>query len=459
MFSAGDREEAHAAATCVLERRGDHAGSAPGRAAGAAALEAGEERDTDGRFDAHPAQRTGDGMPGQGAPAHRRERITMLVENNPYPQDVRVRAEAEALTRAGHAVTVIAPRAAGQPRRESIADVQVRRFRVPTASSRGPHGFLLEYLVAAIALHLAAIRALLTGATVLHIHNPPDILFLAGALFRLARRKVIFDHHDLFPETVEVRFGAGLAARMAAAGQSLTFRVASTVISTNASYAEVALHAGGKTPAEVTIVRNAPPLEWTDRLDRNREGELERVELAYVGTVAAQDGVEGLAPVLAKLHDRVDARLTIIGDGDARGALELELAQYGVADRVTFTGWVAPERVPELLSSADICLEPAPGTDVNQRSTMMKIAEYLALGKPVVAYRLLETERTTGNAACLVAPGDVDSFAAQIVRLARDPGFRLQVGQDARRRAIELTWDHSERALLRAYASLRQAPR
>ncbi len=117
------------------------------------------------------------------------------------------------------------------------------------------------------------------------------------------------------------------------------------------------------------------------------------------------------------------------------------------------------ERVPELLAAADICVDPAPATDVNQRSTMIKMAEYLALGKPVVAYDLLEARRTAGTAACFVAPGDVDAFAAQIARLARDPEARLSLARRARSRAGELTWDHSERALLAAYDALRAEPR
>jgi glycosyltransferase involved in cell wall biosynthesis len=167
--------------------------------------------------------------------------------------------------------------------------------------------------------------------------------------------------------------------------------------------------------------------------------------------------VEGLAPVLARLgalDPPVDASLTIIGDGDARAALEAELDRHGVADRVNFTGWVPIERVPELLGAADVCVDPAPATEVNERSTMIKIAEYLALGKPVVAYDLLETRRTAAGAALLIPPGDAEGFAQAIAQLARDPELRLRLSRGARERAEELTWEHSERALLGAYAAL-----
>jgi glycosyltransferase involved in cell wall biosynthesis len=385
----------------------------------------------------------------------------MLRENNPYPQDLRVRAQARSLVAAGHSVTVVAPRGPDEPRRKCLDGVDVVRFRAFDGSTHGAIGFVLEYSLAALSLHVAAVRSLFAGATVLHIHNPPDILFGAGALFRLAGRKVVYDQSDLFPETLDVKFGAGakfrLASIVADVFQRLSFGVANHVLATNASYAEVAAKKGGKAAGDVTIVRNGPPSAWTRLPLRAREGALSPVQLAYIGAISTQDGAEGLAPVLASLRDRpdpVDVRLTIIGDGDARPALEAELARYGVADRVTFTGWVEADQVPALLGGADVCVDPAPATNVNQRSTMIKIGEYLSLGKPVVAYDLLETRRTAAGAAMLVPPGDVETFADSIAQLARDPQLRLRMARKARRRAAQLTWEHSEHALLEAYESL-----
>lgn len=386
----------------------------------------------------------------------------MLLENNPYPRDVRVRAEAETLSRAGYTVEVVAPRARGQAARERCNGVEVRRFRAYDGSGHGATGILLEYVGATIALHWAAARALIRGSTIVHLHNPPDTLFPAAAVFRAAGRKVVFDHHDLAPETIEVKFGPGGLPRLARVCERLTFAVANHVIATNESYARIARERGGKLTRDVTIVRNAPPSSWMHLPVCVRAGNLTSVRLAYVGSISAQDGVEGLAPVLARLallDPPVDATLTIVGDGDARASLEAEFNRLGVADRVTFTGWVPVDRVPDLLYDADVCVDPAPATEVNQLSTMIKIAEYLALGKPVVAYDLLETRNTVANAALLAEPGDVDGFTQAIARIARDPELRLRLAQDARRRAQELTWDHSARALLSAYATLARGRR
>ncbi len=413
--------------------------------------------------EAQPAEQLG---PGAEPGSRRRfpskpqgERIMMLLENNPYPNDPRVRYEAESLMAAGYQVEVIAPRWPGQPAREVIDGVAVRRFHCINGSGRSAPAMLLEYAVAMVALHAAAIRGLLRGTRVLHIHNPPDTLFLAGAMYRAAGRRVIFDHHDLGPELVAVRLGRASLVRIARIAERLTFATSSHVITTNESYAELARERGGMAAHEVTVVRNGPPASWTRLPLHLRPGRLDTVRLAYVGTIADQDGLDGIAEVLAHLRDGgsgVDAELTVIGDGDARPSLEAALERWGVADRVKMTGWVEAEQVPILLQDADVCVDPAPPSTLNERSTMIKLAEYMALGKPVVAYDLLETRHTVGGAARLVRPGDARAFAREIALLAEDPELRIELAHRARARACELTWERSEAALLEAYASTRR---
>lgn len=377
-------------------------------------------------------------------------RVVMLLENNPYPQDVRVRLEAESLARAGYDVVVIAPSAPRQPAHELVEGVEVRRFS--NVEARGVLGFLFEYVIAAVRLQAAAVAELVRGAKVLHLHNPPDVLFPAGALFRLAGRKVIFDHHDLFPETVETKFGGRLLSRLAKGCERATFQVANHVLATNQSYADLALTRGHKRADEVTVVRNGPPEQWLQLPTETKPGQLKRVQLGYLGAISSQDGVEGLARVLELLAaEGIDARLLVVGEGDRRTALEQEIRSRGLGEKLTITGWVPWDQVPSLLAEADICVDPAPATEVNNRSTMVKIAEYLALGRPVVAFDLLETRRTADTAAVLVAPEDVEGFAGAIAYLANDGAERERLAQLGRQRAVELSWANSERALLRAY--------
>jgi glycosyltransferase involved in cell wall biosynthesis len=89
---------------------------------------------------------------------------------------------------------------------------------------------------------------------------------------------------------------------------------------------------------------------------------------------------------------------------------------------------------------------------------MIKVAEYMAIGKPVVAFDLLETRRTVADTAMLVTPGDPRTFAERIAMLADDPELRFRLARQARERAREQTWERSESALLTAYAGLNGSP-
>ena len=386
----------------------------------------------------------------------RSRRVVMLVENHSYPADVRVRSEAESLTRSGYEVKVIAPRAPGEAAHERIGGVTVSRYRLP-ADSAGARALLAEYLLANVQLHVRALGELLRGVCVLHIHNPPDTLFAVAWAARLAGAGVVFDHHDLAPELFAAKFGERPRTVLRALRflERRMMRAASHVLAANESHRSVAIARGGVRPEEVTVVRNGPRLEALNGAGA-RAGELSEPLLMFVGSMASQDGVEELADIVHELEHRhgVSARLTVVGDGPSRRDLASRCTALGVAARVRFTGRVAPEQVPALLAGADICVDPAPCNPLNHCSTMVKVGEYLAAGRPVVAYRLRETVHTAGDAALLAPCGDRVAFVGHVARLAGDGNLRAELGRRGLERARDLTWEQSERALIGAYAQL-----
>src|SRR3954471_4205503 len=149
-------------------------------------------------------------------------RVLMVLENNPYPQDVRVHAEALALATAGHNVSVIAPalrraHSASQPWHETIERVRVYRYPAP-ASLPGAAGYLWEYGYSMVATFIISLFVLLTrGFDVLHVANPPDTFVFIAAFYKLLGKRFVYDHHDLAPEMYLARFGDG--------SNSLVYRV------------------------------------------------------------------------------------------------------------------------------------------------------------------------------------------------------------------------------------------
>jgi glycosyltransferase involved in cell wall biosynthesis len=377
----------------------------------------------------------------------------MLLENFTYPEDTRVRNEAESLVLAGHQVTVLAPRRAGQPSRERLRGVEVRRYRTVWAS-RSPWSYALEYGIAHVQLFARSLLALAGGARTLHFNGPPDTLALAGIAMRLLGGRVVYDMHDSGPELFEAKFGSSVASRALRAAQRAAIGCAHQVIVTNETQRELAIARGaGSMSREVTVVRNGPRIGEFPDPPPARPGELDAPRLVYVGTLDVQDGVLELPEILCAPELR-GAQLTIVGEGAARAEMLARCERMGLAGRVTFTGHVPHERVASLIAEADIALDPAPDTELNHGSTMIKIAEYMGCGRPIVAYDLRESRRTAADAALYAPCGERQAFIELIGELARDGERRLRLGSLARERALELSWDRSERALRAVYERL-----
>jgi glycosyltransferase involved in cell wall biosynthesis len=168
-----------------------------------------------------------------------------------------------------------------------------------------------------------------------------------------------------------------------------------------------------------------------------------------------QDGLDLAVQALGQLRAlRDDWHAVFVGDGDVLEEVR-ELAQrVGVAERIEFTGFVHdPERVQRIMASADVCLAPEPKNPLNDASTMIKIGEYMAMERPVVAFDLTESRVTAGDAAVYAEPNDPASFAQCIAGLLDDPARRDAMGAAGRKRIENgFGWEHSQRHLLDAYA-------
>ncbi len=392
-------------------------------------------------------------------------RILMLLENNSYPGDIRVRQEATALVDAGHQVTVISPRGNGQPWQETVNGVVVYRFPAPPEGP-GFLGYFLEYGYATAAIFLLSLYALLRrGFDVVHTHNPPDTLVFIAGFYKLFTKKFVYDHHDLSPEMYRALFGdkgKPLIHKILLWLEKLSCRLADHIIATNGSYKTIEMERDGVPEERITIVRNGP------ELNRLREVAVDsalrqpdKTTICYVGDMGRHDGVDYLLRALKYLLEdlnRPDFLCLLVGDGDACPELKLLAKELNLTDYVLFTGWVTHTEVARYLSAADICVAPEPSNDYNDRSTMIKMMEYMALQKPIVAFDLPEHRFTAQDAAVYAVANDEHDFARQIVLLMDNPEQRQKVGQEGRTRIEKaLAWQYQEKQLLKAYESLDSA--
>ena len=180
------------------------------------------------------------------------------MENNPFPEDVRVRDEAQSLVAAGYEVRVIAPRGpAPRPDERSLDGRDRRALLAAHVRTGGIGGLLAEYIVAHAQLFVRGTRSLVRGADFLHSHNPPDTLFPLAIAGRRLHRRFVFDQHDLFPSLFEERFGRGPLWRIADFANRMMIRNADLVLVTNRTHLE---HVRGRRRpgTQIVLVRNGP---------------------------------------------------------------------------------------------------------------------------------------------------------------------------------------------------------
>ena len=392
-----------------------------------------------------------------------RPHILILVENLSVPADRRVWQESRALVDAGFAATVICPTGTNHDReREAVIEgVHILRYPLHTATG-GLLGYLREYTVALWHTLRLAIKVRRAGRIdIVHACNPPDLLFLIALALRPGGTRFVFDHHDLMPELFASRFpGSGrIFYWLTRCAERLTFAAADAVISTNENYRRVAIERGKMAADRVVVVRSAPDLSRF--VEREPDGSLRRGKpylLAYLGVMGPQDGVDYALRAVQLLRDEIgrdDIHCVFMGAGDELDEMVTLSEQLGIADIVDFPGWAGDELIQRCLSTADVCLSPDPLTPFNDVSTMNKVVEYMAMGRPVVSFDLVETRVSAGDAAVYVQANDELAFAKAIDALLQDPERRRQMGELGRRRVEqELSWEVSRRTLVRFYEQL-----
>lgn len=388
-------------------------------------------------------------------------KVLMLVENCPPMADNRVWSEATALRDYGFQVTIIGPRGLSQQDRERHTYIDgIHVYRYPeSAMGDKTSTYVWEYCMATLMMAVLSLKVLYRhGFAVIHAANPPDTLFILGLLYRLLGKKLIFDQHDLMPELFVAKYGAHRKAlhKLLLYLERCSYRAAHAVITTNESLRRFAIGRGGCPDEKVFVVRNGPDLDQFKLVETEPKLKGGRPYLLlYIGVMEVQDGVEYVLYALQRLinrHGRRDVSLVMIGDGSQLAALQALAHELEIAAYVTFTGWLQTDDLMHYLAVADIGVTPDPANGLNEYCTLVKTMEYMAMGKPVVAFDLAETRLSAQGAALYATPNDVDDFANKINILLDDEELRLKMGALGRARVEEaLHWDRQKCNLLRAY--------
>ena len=385
-------------------------------------------------------------------------KILIIVENLPVPFDTRVWQEATTLVENGYTVSVICPKGKGYEKEEEVlAGVHIYRHDLKTEGS-GFVGYVKEYGSALYhEIRLAKKIYKEIGFDVIHGCNPPDDIYMVAKHFRKYGVRYVFDHHDICPELFEAKFGKkGLLYKSQLWLERQTYRHAAFAFVTNESYKKIAIERGGMNPAKVYVLRSGPKLERLRIQEPKPELKKGRKYMVgYLGVIGKQEGIpyllEAARYIRNELH-RDDICYGIVGGGTSLEELKTLSVSMGIDDIVTFTGRAPDDVMLDYLNTADICVNPDEYNPMNDKSTMNKVLEYMALGKPIVQFDLTEGKYSAKEASVYANPNDAVDMGKKFVELLDNPQKRQEMSVYGRKRIVEeLSWEHTSKALLAGY--------
>ncbi|MFO1539841.1 MAG: glycosyltransferase [Chloroflexota bacterium] len=427
-------------------------------------------------------------MSSAGGPRPQR---VVLLPNNPFETDSRVWKIAGTLGRAGYTVTVVARAKAGLPAEQQEDGFRVLRIEQPRplawlptpglppgeehgraqAVRRGPVAAARRTLTASAGRAIQALRYLrLTSAwasAVLAAVPEADVwqaeglvtLPLAAELRRRAGGLAIYDARDLDVQAGRFARLPGPWRALLERRETALARSMDALLSVSTPYAEVLGAAWGRMP---TIVWNGPPdYVPPDPPERRWHAHLGLPEgtpvVLFLGL--AMPG-RGIAELCRAMGDVPGAVLVVAGYGTDYDRYRAEAAALPHADRIFFTGGVAPAEILPSIAAADISAMPVQGDTLNHRlNTPTKLFDAMGAGVPVVASDLPGMGPIVRGTGCgeLCDPDDPAAIAAAIRRILDASPERRAAYRAAALAAARgpYAWERQAETLLAVYADLR----
>ncbi len=359
---------------------------------------------------------------------------------------------ARGLRRAGHAVRVVAPDFL------KVDEPRVEVVTYPTLSAR-----LLRPLSAYLAMVWVAWRRAR--------RPPPDLVYartsrnvLPGLLARGLGARFVFEvNGDAFGE--QGWRGGILRALTILVADWINCRLASLVVAITPGLKAMVERRYRVSPAKVCLIPSGTDPDLIRPLDpracRTTLGlPLDGAVVVFLGVLYHHQGVQTLLTAAAEILGQCpDTRILVVGDGPARGPLQAHARTLGLSASVAFVGRVPYERIPLYLGAADCCV--APFTAQRGETSPLKLFDYLAAGRPVVASAIpaIADLIKASGAIVPVPPEDPRLLADEVVALLRDPGRRQILGE-AGRRYVEAYhgWDLLAKQLLSYCGHIDGAP-
>jgi len=406
--------------------------------------------------------------------------VLMLLEH-PFPPDIRVEKEVQALTQNGYTVFLLCRVKDGQPLQEFVNGMNVHRF--DTSQDKNWLRRKLSGLVYLFTLrHPVWLQPILDFVEkqridAVHVHDLP-LVATAVAVKRKTGIPVVADLHENYPAGLRVwNEGAELPwdkrylfrnpTRWSRHERRILRRVDHVI--TVVEEAKERIIGLGISEQKISVVCNTEsPSFWeTFSLDEEITKDFGgRFIISYIGGFGPHRGLDCAIQAMVRISKEApESRLLLVGRGQDWYEVKLRnfIAELNLKPYVQFIPWVPMEKVYTYMQITDVGLVPHNSSPHTEATVPHKLFQYMLFSKPVVVSSCRSLKRIVGETTSGLAfqAGDPNDLAEKILDLYRSKDLRIQMGNKGREAAEngKYSWNHSAQALLNVYETVRACPK
>ena len=389
--------------------------------------------------------------------------ILMVLSDNTFPPDIRVKKEAKSLIDAGHRVFLICRRGANQAKSEVVNGVYVYRISFPFSSIPRIFSFLYLTIYRFIIIPYILFIAKRHKIDVLHVHDLPFALATC-IVGKILKKPVVFDMHEDYIAMMlygsKNNFKVRILSKILEIEEKIVLKLSTKIIVVVEEEIRRLVRLGVPIH-KIVVIHNTEDPDELDKLQSSipdfSEQFRDKFVMAYIGGFSRHRGLDILIKAMPLILAEIpNAHLLLVGDGVMKDQLVRMYKKLGIEDKVTFTGWVSFEEAMGYLKISDVCVIPYHKTRQTNKSFPHKLSQYMYFGKPIVVSDVESLKRIVKETGCgiIFKAGDYKDLARKIIE-AKKQNLLKRLGEKARIAFEEkYNWCNTSKKLIELYLSL-----
>jgi glycosyltransferase involved in cell wall biosynthesis len=363
-----------------------------------------------------------------------------------YEGDNRVRRYAESLRRRGDEVDAIVLRQPNSAPFCEVSGVNVYKIQKRNIDEKRQIDYLIKLLLFLFrsAVMLTKLHFKKRRYDLIHIHSVPDFEVFAALIPKLFGAKIVLDIHDIVPELFASKFGAkhnSMLFKMLVTVERASMAFSDHVIVANHIWHE-RLIKRSVSPKKCSVVMNYPDTHiFTCETARHIKND--SYVMVYPGTLSIHQGLETAIRAVEMLKKEIpELVFHIYGKGTDEEYFKSLVRELKLEKQVFFNGIVPIEKLPQVISGADIGVEPKLSRTFGNEAFSTKILEFMAMGVPVIASdTLVQKHYFDGSLVQFFRSEDAADLASRILLLRKNGGLRSRLVSNSFKFMKEYNWE------------------